>query len=101
MRSTGPIVTATGDASYTIINGVVYLSGPAGQSPPNGKAEFAVLPLAARPTHTLYLTTNAEGLPYSILRINPNGAMYLFSAGNGGDPTTLTTLRGLSYHLGS
>jgi len=91
---------ASGAPAYYISYGVVYLDGTLAR-PGAGSAQIAVLPSGARPTHDLYLTVSAEGLPYCVLRIDPSGAMYLFPSAAGGVPTTYASLGGISYHLGS
>ena len=90
--------------SYLSSGNVVYLTGfmtlPAGF---NG--EVAVLLAAVRPAHYLYLTVQTEGAGtapadvYAMLRIDPSGAMWIFSPPNGS--ADMVSLSGLSFHLGS
>jgi hypothetical protein len=82
---------------YTLIGGVVYLSGDMISSgSPNGT--FATLPLAARPTHTLYLTMNEGPADPASLEIDPNGNMTVFASGAASGVNSLT---GLSYQVSS
>jgi hypothetical protein len=82
---------------YTLIGGVVYLSGDMISSgSPNGT--FATLPLAARPTHTLYLTMNEGPADPASLEIDPNGNMTVFASGAA---TGVNSLTGLSYQVSS
>jgi hypothetical protein len=82
---------------YTLIGGVVYLSGDMISSgSPNGT--FATLPLAARPTHTLYLTLNEGPADPASLEIDPNGNMTVFASGAA---TGVNSLTGLSYQVSS
>ena len=82
---------------YDILDGVVYLGGALWNTTQNAQGVFAVLPPAARPADALYLNVN----PGSVLRIDPDGTMQLFSGAAGYDPAHYTSLGGLSYHLGS
>lgn len=82
---------------YTLIDGVVYLSGDMISSgSPNGT--FATLPQAARPTHTLYLTLNEGPADPASLEIDPNGNMTVFASGAVSGVNSLT---GLSYQVSS
>jgi len=92
----GSLSCPDGPPSYYITNHVVYLSGALTHSQPGG-GPFATLPLAARPTHPLYLTVNAEGQPYAAIAINPSGQMYLF----GGNEPGWTSLSGIAYQESS
>jgi hypothetical protein len=89
---------STEDAGYTLINGVVYLSGTMINSvgPPDGT--FATLPQGVRPTHTLYLILNEGPAPRASLEIDPNGNMTVFGSGNA---TGVQSLAGLSYQVNS
>jgi hypothetical protein len=95
------------NASYYTQDGVVYLNGLLGDAPTDG-CEFAVLPPAARPAHTLYLIANAEGLPIADLEIRPDGTTCAWSNGgdtnsfnNGGAIGTVISLGGISYQSSS
>ena len=82
---------------YTLIGGVVYLSGDMISSgSPNGT--FATLPQAARPTHTLYLTLNEGPADPASLEIDPNGNLTVFASGAVSGVNSLT---GLSYQVSS
>jgi hypothetical protein len=92
-----------GAPSYYVKAGVVYLNGLLTQSPA-GNCEFAVLPVGARPNHSLYFTVNAEGLGNADVAINPDGTTCAWSNGpeNGSaDGFVVASLGGLSYQRGS
>ena len=88
-----------GQLKYTIINGVVYLSGNAGTSNPKGLI-MTTLPPGARPTSSqqdLPITFGGEG----------DGTIQLLNTGQiepfapaGGD-YTFVSLSGVSFPLGS
>ena len=89
---------SSGAPAYTLIGGVVHLSGymhqPAGTS-----LKFAVLPPGTRPAHDLYITITANGFPATV-KITPNGAMLAYSP----VPSNARTFSGLaevSFPLGS
>jgi hypothetical protein len=93
--------------SYYTKDGVVYLNGLILQAPYDS-CEFAVLPPAARPAHTLYLIANAEGVPIADLEITPGGTTCAWSNGgndngwnNGGAAGTFISLGGISYQATS
>jgi hypothetical protein len=92
----------TGPA-FVIIGNVVYLTGfiSLSLSPLGFNGEIAVLPSAARPSHTLYMTAwnDGPGANYATLRIEPSGAMYIFNPHGG--VVFDAGLAGLSFHLGS
>lgn len=89
--------------SYYISNGVVYLDGAVLNTGSTSEA-FAVLPPAARPTHTLYLTvgTGYTNNYSAVLQINPDGTMYTY----GGPPSVYNTpnlwtvFSGISFEAG-
>src|SRR5262249_48910707 len=90
--------------SYFSSGNVVYLTGF--MTLPSGfNGEIAVLPAAERPTHSLYLTAQNEGAGtaaadnYVTLRIDPSGAMWVFTPPGGS--AEMVSLSGLSFHLGS
>jgi len=87
--------------SYYLSNGVVYLDGAVLNT---GSGAVAVLPPAARPTHTLYLTvgTGFTNNYSATLQINPDGSMYIYgippSVNN--TPNYWTVLCGISFEAG-
>jgi len=89
--SSGPIYQ-TGDPSYAISNGVVYLSGSMHRN--TGTAHVAtLLPKAARPAQVLYvLVYNFDGST-GWLQILPTGQVEAF----GLDAPDYTSLAGVSY----
>jgi hypothetical protein len=93
----------TGDPSYSVSNGVVYLSGSLYQ--PSGTNQiFAVLPKADRPKHELYIkamvyTPNTVAQTGTV-KIEPDGAMWAYST-SGNAARLYTSLAGISYPLGS
>jgi hypothetical protein len=93
-----------GTPSYTVSNGIVYLSGGIFQ-PVQGKAEFAVLPKGARPATDLYITVSVEQGVSNVgtLLISPKGAMEVYATPTGvGTPASdFTALGGVSFPLGS
>ena len=86
-----------GAPSYDVSGGIVYLNGLLTQAP-IGNCAFAVLPLAARPAHSLYFTVNAEGLGNANVEIRPDGTTCAWSNGpyNGGSDV-VASLGGISY----
>jgi hypothetical protein len=83
-----------GDATpgYAISGGVVYLRGSLIQ-PVAGSTEFAVLPKAARPSHTLYRTVYTTGITTGTLQILPDGIMQA----SGTNASAYTSLAAVSY----
>jgi hypothetical protein len=82
----------TGDPSWAVHGGVVYLSGSIMNNQP-GNGEFAVLPLAARPAHAMYITVYTESQNLGHLYINPGGKM----SANGPNAAGFTSLAGVSF----
>lgn len=82
----------TGDPSYAISGGVVYLSGSMHAS---GSSHLAtVLPKAARPAHRMYiLVYTFGGIAPGWLQINPTGKVYVF----GSHAASYTSLANISY----
>lgn len=83
--------------SYAIVGGMVYLAG-ALDHPSGSSFTFGVLPKAARPAHTEYITvaTSNEtpgGETPGVLRISPNGAMEAY----GGSAPTKTWIGGVAF----
>jgi hypothetical protein len=64
----------SGNPSWAVKGGVVYLSGSLHQ-PSGTNPEFAVLPAAARPAHTLFLTVYTANGATGSLTISPAGLM--------------------------
>jgi len=89
----------TGDPAYTVTGGVVYLSGSMHQMA-GSNLVFAVLPLAARPRHQLWITTYTFDGAVGALRITPAGVMSAFNA-TGNAAQAYTSLAGIAYPLGS
>ncbi len=87
---------ADGPPSYYVSGHIVYLTGAVLHTQ-SGNGVFAVLPPAARPAHTLYLTAGTEGAPHADVRISPDGQMFLF----GGAAPLWASLGGISYQQGS
>ena len=89
--------------AYYLSGNVVYLDGTM-QLPPGFDGEIAVLPPAARPTHSLYMIAlkyvpSTDSNEYVTLRIDPDGSMWAFDpANNEGEAGTLVMLSGLSVH---
>ena len=85
--------------SYYVSNGVVYLDG---QVTNTGSGKVAVLPPAARPTHTLYLTVSINWFATAILQINPDGSMYTYGGppSNYNNPNDYTDFSGISFEAG-
>jgi hypothetical protein len=88
----------TEDAGYTLINGVVYLSGTMINSVGSPNGTFATLPPGVRPTHILYLVLNEGPAPRASLEIAPDGNMTVFGSGNA---SGVQSLAGLSYRVTS
>jgi hypothetical protein len=81
--------------SYAIKGGVVYLTGTL-QQPVSGSSEFAILPTAARPSHTLYRTVYTYGLTTGTLYILPDGIIEAYSKSVAA-AQVYTALAGVSY----
>jgi hypothetical protein len=86
------------DAGYTLINGVVYLSGTMVNTVGSPDGTFATLPPGVRPTHTLYLILNEGPGDHASLEIDPDGNLTVFGSGNAGG---VPSLAGLSYQVNS
>jgi hypothetical protein len=86
----GLINQGTSNPAYAIVGGVVYLRGV--MSGGFG-ADFAILPKAARPIHTLWISFVTEGPTNSGLRILHDGTMSAF----GNNAPGFTSLCGISY----
>jgi hypothetical protein len=96
--------SACNGPSYVASGNVVYLNGFM-RFPVGFNGEFAVLPPAEAPTHFLYMIVSNDGTgtapadAYDVLRIDPDGSMWILSPPNGA--ADFVTLSGLSFHLGS
>jgi hypothetical protein len=93
-----------GTPSYTVSNGIIYLSGGIFQ-PMQGNAEFAVLPRGARPRTNVFVTVSVEQGVSNVgtLFISPKGVMeaYATPTGVGTPASDFTDLSGVSFPLGS
>jgi hypothetical protein len=86
----------TGDPSYSVSNGMVYLSGSLNQ--PAGDIQvFGVLPPAARPAHTTYLNVYGFDGGITELEIDTNGSMLAYEGG----AQQYTSLAGVSFPVAS
>jgi hypothetical protein len=83
----------TGNPSYAISGGVVYLSGSLHGGT---NSNFAVLPKAARPAQWLYMTVYSSGGTRGTLLIKPDGEMLAYST-PAADATNYTSLAAVSY----
>jgi hypothetical protein len=86
----------TGDPTYSVSNGMVYLSGSLNQ-PAGDIQTFGVLPPAARPAHTMYLSVYTLGGAVGELEIDTNGDMLVYEGGAQG----YTSLAGVSFPVAS
>jgi hypothetical protein len=86
--------------SYTVSNGVVYLTGAASRTNPSLPSIIGVLPRGARPAHVLYLAgfnyAASGGVDFDVF---PNGDIEVL--GSGGDQSYFTSLAGIEFPLGS
>jgi hypothetical protein len=85
----------SGDPSYTVKNGVVYLSGSLATSGTNH--QFALLPKAARPAHNEYITVYTFNGTHGTVFIGANGQALAYS----GSATSFTSLASVSYPVAS
>jgi hypothetical protein len=93
----------TGNPNVGVVSGVVYLSGSLAQPTP-GIQQFATLPLAYRPAHTLYINVYTFNGTTGTLYITKNGfisaAAANVTAGCGGSRNSAqcyTSLAAVSY----
>jgi hypothetical protein len=89
----------TGNPSYSISNGVVYLSGSL-HHPSGSNEQFATLPKGARPTHDLYITVYTLDDSSGTLYIGANGVIDAYSP-VAADATGFTSLAGVSFPTSS
>jgi hypothetical protein len=95
-RSSRTALYEVANPAYAVSGGIVYLDGALHQSS-GSKTEFAILPRAARPARTEFLTVLsglAAGVPGTV-EIRPNGAMTASSPA--GSARLLTSLEAVSY----
>jgi hypothetical protein len=82
---------STGDPSYAVSGGVVYLSGSLEDG--SSGVPATVLPKQARPAHRMYLLVYAINGSTAVMRIDNNGQVRLY----GGNAAEFTSLAGISY----
>jgi hypothetical protein len=87
---------STGDPAYSVSNGMVYLAGSLNQ-PAGNIQTFGVLPPAARPAHTLYLSIYTFDGAVGLLEIDTNGTMLAYEGG----AQQYTSLAGVSFPVAS
>jgi hypothetical protein len=85
----------TGDPSYAVRNGVVYLSGSVHQRVGSSDI-FAKLPVAARPSHNLYIIVDTFDATVGVLHIFTDGTMEAYD----GSARSFTSLAGVSFPVG-
>ena len=81
----------TGDPSYSIVGGVVYLSGAMVRALGTGD-EFAVLPPGARPAHTLYVKAWMSAFAVGTVQIRPDGTMLAYEVPAADNPVSLESI---------
>jgi hypothetical protein len=86
----------TGDPSYSVSNGMVYLSGSLHQ-PAGSNQVFGVLPPAARPARIMYLSVYTYNGTIGLLEIDTSGTMYAYEGG----AQQYTSLAGVSFPVAS
>jgi hypothetical protein len=89
----------SGNPSYGICNGVVYLAGSLVQLTA-GSGGFGSLPRGYRPAHDLYITVYTNGYTTGSLYIGSNGDMYAISVPQS-RAEAYTSLAAVSFPLGS
>ncbi len=87
----------TGDPSYSVSRGVVYLSGSLHSLTAGGTGVFATLPKAARPGHVLFISIYTFDGATGYLDIRPNGDLKAFGA----DAGAYTSLANVSFPVAS
>jgi hypothetical protein len=92
-------VYGTGNPSYTVQNGIVYLTGSV-HKPTAGSDEVGVLPKAARPGHDLYLPAYTLDATEGTVLIEPNGKIFAYGASSNTDSEGYTSLAGISFPAG-
>jgi len=89
----------SGNPSYSVSGGIVYLSGSLHQVSGSDDA-FATLPAAARPAHELYISTYTLDGAVGTVFISPAGTMEVY-APDYTDAQDYSSLASISYPLGS
>jgi len=93
-------VYKSGNPSYAVQNGIVYLSGSAHQ-PTAGSDIIAVLPRSARPKHNLWMPAYTFDGSVGSVKIAANGTVYGFNATSSGLAQEYISFAGISFPLGS
>jgi hypothetical protein len=88
----------SGNPSYRVSGGVVYLSGSMATSGTNKK--FALLPPGARPANYLYINTYTVAGSVGTIRVTPGGVMQVYAVPFS-NASAFTSLAGISFALGS
>jgi hypothetical protein len=91
----------TGNPSYTVANGIVYLSGSAHQTISGGSDEVTVLPRSARPKHFIYLSIYTLDGTAGSMEITPGGIVYGYNETNEADAEGYISFAGISFPAGS
>jgi hypothetical protein len=85
-----------GYPSYTIIDGIVHLSGAMRQVS-GGNGLFARLPRGLRPAHVLFITIDTGNNNPGVLQIEPTGQMFV----GDGQAQQYSTLDGVTFPVAS
>jgi hypothetical protein len=85
-----------GPPSYTVSNGVVYLTGVADRAKPSTSA-LAVLPKAARPVHDLWFSAFNLSEQGGYVEVESNGDVFV----EGDEENAFASLAGVEFPLGS
>jgi hypothetical protein len=88
-------VDRAGPGSYTVRDGVVYLSGVVRHTS-GSDLIAAILPKGARPAQTTYMTTESDSWVPAVVEILPNGDLWIY----GSDVAQFASLDGLSFTAG-
>jgi hypothetical protein len=81
---------------HAVSNGMVYLAGSLHQ-PVGTDQVFGVLPPAARPAHTMYLTVYTYAGTMGLLEIDTSGTLYAYNGG----AQQYTSLAGVAFPVAS
>ena len=90
----------SGNPSYAVQDGIVYLSGSAHQ-PSAGSDVIAVLPRSARPKHNLWLAVYTFEGSVGSVKIASNGTIYGFNEGDSALAQDYISFAGISFPVGS